>query len=76
MEDYVTDFVGASVADKPVAALKAFSAAMEPKIEDALAQKFAEVSHSVFNRDSVSWELDNGQVEEPIEEPEELQTAT
>ena len=45
----VTDFIGAAVADKPVAALKAFSAAMEPKISDALDTRYSEVSNQVFN---------------------------
>ena len=45
----VTDFIGAAVADKPVAALKAFSAAMEPKISDALDARYSEVSNQVFN---------------------------
>jgi hypothetical protein len=83
MSEHVTDFLSATVADKPVAALKAFSAAMEPKIEDSLAQRYAEVSRSVFNPETTTWELDRGQetveVEEPVaevEEPEELQTAT
>ena len=45
----VTDFIGAAVADKPVAALKAFSAAMEPRISDALDARYSEVSNQVFN---------------------------
>ena len=45
----VTDFIGAAVADKPVAALKAFSAAMEPRISDALDNRYSEVSNQVFN---------------------------
>ena len=45
----VTDFIGAAVADKPVAALKAFSAAMEPRISDALDTRYSEVSNQVFN---------------------------
>ena len=45
----VTDFIGAAIADKPVAALKAFSAAMEPKISDALDTRYSEVSNQVFN---------------------------
>jgi hypothetical protein len=45
----VTDFIGAAVADKPVKALKAFSAAMEPRISDALDTRYSEVSNQVFN---------------------------
>jgi len=45
----VTDFIGAAVADKPVKALKAFSAAMEPRITDALNARYDEVSQTVFN---------------------------
>ena len=45
----VTDFIGAAVADKPVKALKAFSAAMEPRISDALDARYSEVSNQVFN---------------------------
>jgi len=45
----VTDFIGAAVADKPVAALKAFAAAMEPRISDALDTRYSEVSNQVFN---------------------------
>lgn len=45
----VTDFIGAAVADKPVAALKAFGAAMEPRITDALNTRYNEVSQTVFN---------------------------
>jgi len=45
----VTDSIGAAVADKPVAALKAFSAAMEPRISDALDTRYSEVSNQVFN---------------------------
>ena len=45
----VTDFIGAAVTDKPVKALKAFSAAMEPRISDALDSRYSEVSNQVFN---------------------------
>ena len=45
----VTDFIGAAVTDKPVKALKAFSAAMEPRISDALDARYSEVSNQVFN---------------------------
>lgn len=45
----VTDFIGAAIADKPVKALKAFSAAMEPRISDALDTRYSEVSNQVFN---------------------------
>jgi hypothetical protein len=45
----VTDFIGAAVEDKPVKAMKAFSAAMQPRIDAALDTKYAEVASSVFN---------------------------
>jgi len=45
----ITDFIGAAVEDKPVKAMKAFSAAMQPRIDAALDTKYAEVASSVFN---------------------------
>ena len=45
----VTDFIGAAVEDKPVKAMKAFSAAMQPRIDAALDAKYTEVASSVFN---------------------------
>lgn len=48
--DYVTDFISAAVADKPVAATKAFSQAIEPKIDAALAAAREEILQQTFNR--------------------------
>jgi len=69
----VTDFIGAAVADKPVAALKAFSAAMEPRISDALDTRYSEVSNAVFNPqvdaddEAELSELDDIETEEELE---------
>jgi len=49
MNDDVTDFISATVSDKPVAAVKAFSAGIEPKIDAALAQKKEEIAQQIFN---------------------------
>jgi len=72
----VTDFIGAAVADKPVAALKAFSAAMEPKISDALDTRYSEVSNQVFNPQvDADDEAELAELELEVEEPEaELET--
>ena len=80
----VTDFIGAAIADKPVAALKAFGAAMEPKITDALNTRYDEVSNQVFNPsqevaddvEDVELEAADEVVDEvEVEEPEaELET--
>lgn len=74
----VTDFIGAAVADKPVAALKAFSAAMEPRISGALDNRYSEVSNQVFNPQEVADEVDDVELEAEeatdeveIEEPEQ-----
>ena len=78
-----TDFIGAAVTDKPVAALKAFSAAMEPKITDALNARYDEVSQAVFNRvdaddEAEMYELDDEAVEQELEtemeEPQDVWT--
>lgn len=45
----ITDFISAAVEQKPQAAMKAFSAALEPKIAAALERKYDEVATSVFN---------------------------
>lgn len=47
----VTNFISAAVEDKPVEAIKAFSSAMEPKIDAALEKKREEVISQVFNKD-------------------------
>jgi len=72
----VTDFIGAAVADKPVAALKAFSAAMEPRISDALDARYSEVSNQVFNPQvDVDDEEEMNELDMEVEEPEtELET--
>lgn len=78
----VTDFISAAVDDKPVKALKAFSAAMEPRISDALDTRYAEVSHAVFNPqvdaddEAEMHELEDDTVEQELEtemeEPENV----
>lgn len=68
-----TDFIGAAVADKPVAALKAFSAAMEPKITDALNSRYDEVSQTVFNRVDAD---DEAEMNELDDEAVELELET
>lgn len=50
MSEHITDFISAAVDDKPVQAIKAFSSAMEPKIQDALDAKRSEVFKTVFNK--------------------------
>jgi len=69
----ITDFIGAAVADKPVAALKAFSAAMEPKITDALDTRYDEVSRAVFNRVDAEDEAEMRELEDEAVE-QELET--
>ena len=69
----VTDFIGAAVADKPVAALKALGAAMEPKITDALNARYDEVSQTVFNP-QVEAEDEAELAELEVETEEELET--
>lgn len=49
MKESIIDFISASVDDKPVQAIKAFSSAMEPKIQSAMDDKYAEVANQVFN---------------------------
>ena len=72
----VTDFIGAAIADKPVAALKAFSAAMEPKISDALDTRYSEVSNQVFNPQvEADDEAEINELDMEVEEPQaELET--
>lgn len=50
--DDITNFIQAAVNDKPVQAIKAFSAAIEPKLDAALSRKREEVSHTIFNSNS------------------------
>ena len=45
----VTDFIQATIADKPIAAQNAFAAAMDDRVQDALTFKYDEVSQQVFN---------------------------
>lgn len=49
MKESIIDFISASVDDKPVQAIKAFSSAMEPKIQAAMDNKYTEVANQVFN---------------------------
>jgi len=60
----ITDFISAAIEEKPVAAQKAFAAAMEPKIQAAIEKEYDVVAQSVFNP----------QME--TEEPEEVELAT
>ena len=55
----ITDFISAAVDDKPVEAIKAFSSAMEPKIEAALANKREQVVSQVFNKNEQETENDD-----------------
>lgn len=67
MNNDLTDFISAAVADKPVQAIKAFSSAMEPKIQAALDNRKIEVTKQIFNTTSV-------ELEEPAEvEVQELE---
>ena len=50
MSEHITDFISAAVEDKPVMAVKAFSSAIEPKIQAALDAKRSEVFNTVFNQ--------------------------
>jgi hypothetical protein len=47
----ITNFISAAVEDKPLEAIKAFSSAMEPKIDAALEKKVEEISSQLFNKD-------------------------
>ena len=55
----ITDFISAAVDDKPIEAIKAFSSAMEPKIDAALEKKREEVVSQVFNKNEQETENDN-----------------
>ena len=46
----VTDFIQAAVADKPVAAQKAFAAAMDDRVQNALTFAYDEVQQQVFGQ--------------------------
>jgi hypothetical protein len=50
MDKNITDFISAAVSERPVQAIKAFSAALEPKIQAAMADKKIEVTKTVFNQ--------------------------
>lgn len=63
MED-ITNFLKSAIADKPVAAQKAFSDAIQSRVDAALEDKYNEVAHSVFNSQDIE---DNIEVEEPLE---------
>jgi hypothetical protein len=52
MSDHITDFISAAVSDKPVQAIKAFSAAIEPKLDAVLSQKREEIAQRIFNSSS------------------------
>ena len=63
----ITDFIQAAVADKPVAAQKAFAAAMSDRVDDALTAKYDEVTQQMFNGVEVEQELDD-EVEVDLDE--------
>lgn len=64
MSNDITDFISAAIADKPVQAIKAFSSAMEPKIQAALDDKYAETAKQIFNSTSEMEEIEPEEVEE------------
>ncbi|MDB4726223.1 hypothetical protein OAF54_02210 [bacterium] len=70
MSTEITDFLQSAIDDKPVAAVKAFSAGMEDRVQNALSQKYDEVSQTVFNpTDSVETEIeDNTDLETEMED--------
>lgn len=45
----ITDFISASVNEKPMAAQKAFADAMSQRVDAAIQDKYTEVATSVFN---------------------------
>lgn len=47
----ITNFISAAVEDKPLEAIKAFSSAMEPKIDAALEKKVEDLSSQLLNKD-------------------------
>lgn len=49
MNENITDFISAVVADKPHAALNAFSEVMAEKVSEALDSKYIEVAQTMFN---------------------------
>lgn len=49
MNENITDFISAVVADKPHAALNAFSEVISEKVSEALDSKYIEVAQTMFN---------------------------
>lgn len=83
----ITDFISAAIEEKPVAAQKAFAAAMEPKIQAALETQYDAVAQSVFNPQMETEEpeevelaadevVDEVEVEEPVDVEPELELET
>lgn len=81
----ITDFISAAIEEKPVAAQKAFAAAMEPKIQAALETQYDAVAQSVFNPQMETEEpeevelaadevVDEVEVEEPVDVEPELES--
>ena len=73
----MADYIQAVVQDKPVAALKAFSDAMEPKIQAAMDAKYNEVAQTVFNppfndTQGVVGEIENADLETEMDEQEDV----
>lgn len=52
MNENITDFISAVVADKPLDASDAFSKAIEPIVTQALDSKYEEMSKSLFGNQS------------------------
>lgn len=70
MED-ITDFISAAVNEKPVAAQKAFSQAMDSRIATAIQSKYDEVAKEVFGVSEIEQEEPDQIVDA---EPQELET--
>lgn len=80
----ITDFISAAIEEKPVAAQKAFAAAMEPKIQAALETQYDAVTQSVFNPQmeeepedvelAADEVVDEVEVEEPVDVESELES--
>ena len=65
----VTDFIQAAVADKPVAAQKAFAAAMDDRVQNALTFAYDEVQQQVFGQQQV--DPDEEQVNDELDDYED-----
>lgn len=64
-----TDFIQAALNDKPGAALDAFAAAIQPKLDAAIADKYDEVANQVFNGSTdVEYEESEQEYEQDMED--------